>query len=53
MSKSLNNFLTAREILKDYNVDVVRFLMLSGHYRSPLNFSDDLLNLQVISGKII
>jgi len=43
MSKSLNNFLTAREILKDYNADVVRFLMLSGHYRSPLNFSDDLL----------
>ncbi|ASW42134.1 cysteine--tRNA ligase [Clostridium isatidis] len=43
MSKSLNNFLTAREILKDYSADVVRFLMLSGHYRSPLNFSDDLL----------
>ncbi|MBU5455693.1 cysteine--tRNA ligase [Caproiciproducens sp. MSJ-32] len=43
MSKSLNNFLTAREILKDYSADVVRFLMLSGHYRSPLNFSEDLL----------
>jgi cysteinyl-tRNA synthetase len=43
MSKSLNNFLTAREILKDHSADVVRFLMLSGHYRSPLNFSGDLL----------
>ena len=43
MSKSLNNFLTARDILKQYDADVVRFLMLSGHYRVQLNFSDDLL----------
>ena len=44
MSKSLNNFFTAREILADYNSDVVRFLMLSGHYRVQLNFSKDLLD---------
>jgi cysteinyl-tRNA synthetase len=43
MSKSLNNFLTARDILKQYDADVVRFLMLSGHYRIQLNFSDELL----------
>lgn len=43
MSKSLNNFLTARDILKSYEADVIRFLMLSGHYRIQLNFSDDLL----------
>ncbi|MCR1952827.1 MULTISPECIES: cysteine--tRNA ligase [unclassified Clostridium] len=43
MSKSLNNFLTARDILKQYDADIVRFLMLSGHYRVQLNFSDDLL----------
>ena len=44
MSKSLNNFFTAREILSDYNADVVRFLMLSGHYRVQLNFSKELLD---------
>jgi len=44
MSKSLNNFFTAREILEDYNSDVVRFLMLSGHYRVQLNFSKELLD---------
>ncbi|WP_055668467.1 cysteine--tRNA ligase [Desnuesiella massiliensis] len=44
MSKSLNNFFTAREILEKYDVDVVRFLMLSGHYRTQLNFSLDLLD---------
>lgn len=43
MSKSLNNFFTAREILEKYDVDVVRFLMLSAHYRQQLNFSEDLL----------
>lgn len=43
MSKSLNNFLTAREALKKYDADVIRFLMLSGHYRIQLNFSEDLL----------
>ena len=43
MSKSLNNFFTAREILEKYDADVVRFLLLSGHYRVQLNFSEDLL----------
>ena len=43
MSKSLNNFKTARETLKEYNSDIIRFLMLSAHYRQQLNFSDDLL----------
>lgn len=43
MSKSLNNFLTVRDALKKYDADVIRFLMLSGHYRIQLNFSEDLL----------
>lgn len=43
MSKSLNNFLTARDALKKYDADVIRFLMLSGHYRIQLNFSEGLL----------
>ena len=44
MSKSLNNFLTARDALKEYDADVIRFLMLSGHYRIQLNFSNELLD---------
>ena len=44
MSKSLNNFLTAREILKEYSPDAVRFLMLSGHYRIQINFTKELLD---------
>ena len=44
MSKSLNNFLTARDALKNYNGDVIRFLMLSAHYRVQLNFSNELLD---------
>lgn len=43
MSKSLNNFFTAREILERYDSDIIRFLMLSGHYRVQLNFSEELL----------
>lgn len=43
MSKSLNNFLTARDALQKYDADIIRFLMLSAHYRVQLNFSDDLL----------
>lgn len=43
MSKSLNNFFTAREILESYDSEVIRLFMLSGHYRSPINFSKDLL----------
>ncbi|WPC41780.1 cysteine--tRNA ligase [Clostridium sp. JS66] len=39
MSKSLNNFFTAREILEKYDSDVIRLFMLSGHYRTQINFS--------------
>lgn len=44
MSKSLNNFFTTRDILESYDSDVVRFFMLSGHYRTQLNFSMELLD---------
>ncbi|NLY87947.1 MAG: cysteine--tRNA ligase [Clostridiales bacterium] len=43
MSKSLNNFFTVRDIRKEYSGDVIRFFLLSGHYRSPINFSDTLM----------
>ncbi|KGN01687.1 cysteine--tRNA ligase [Clostridium botulinum] len=43
MSKSLNNFFTTREILARYDAEVIRLFMLSAHYRTPLNFSDELL----------
>jgi len=43
MSKSLGNFFTVREILEKYDAQVLRFFMLSAHYRSPLNFSADLM----------
>ena len=43
MSKSLNNFFTAREILKEYDADVIRFFMMSAHYRIQINFSKELL----------
>lgn len=40
MSKSLGNFFTIREVLKQYDPEVVRFFILRAHYRSPLNYSD-------------
>ena len=40
MSKSLGNFFIVREVLKHYDAEVVRFLLLRSHYRSPLNYSD-------------
>ncbi len=43
MSKSLGNFRTVRELLQHYRGEVLRFALLSAHYRSPLNFSVDLL----------
>ena len=43
MSKSLGNFFTVREIAEKYNLQVLRFFMLSAHYRSPLNFSAELM----------
>ena len=41
MSKSLNNFFTIREILEKYHFEEVRYFMLAGHYRSPVNYSED------------
>ena len=43
MSKSLGNFFTVREIAEKYDLQVLRFFMLSAHYRSPLNFSAELM----------
>ncbi|MEX2996864.1 cysteine--tRNA ligase [[Clostridium] scindens] len=43
MSKSLGNFRTVREISQQYDLQILRFFMLSAHYRSPLNFSADLM----------
>ena len=43
MSKSLGNFFTVRDIAAKYDLQVLRFFMLSAHYRSPLNFSDELM----------
>jgi cysteinyl-tRNA synthetase len=40
MSKSLNNFFTIREVLAQYDAEVVRFFIARAHYRSPLNYSD-------------
>jgi cysteinyl-tRNA synthetase len=44
MSKSLGNFFTVREVLKHYSPEVVRYFILSSHYRSPLNYSEENLN---------
>lgn len=43
MSKSLGNFFTVREVLKKYHPEVLRYFILSSHYRSPLNYSDESL----------
>ena len=43
MSKSLGNFFTVRDILKVFDAEVVRFFVLRAHYRSPLNYSDAIL----------
>ncbi len=43
MSKSLGNFFTLREIVEKYSYNEVRFFLLSGHYRSPINFSSELM----------
>ncbi len=44
MSKSLGNIMTIRELLNEYDGEVLRFAMLSSHYRQPINFSKDLLD---------
>lgn len=43
MSKSLGNFFTVRDIRKQYDSEVIRFFMLSAHYRNPINFADTLM----------
>jgi len=43
MSKSLGNFFTIREVLEKYHPEVVRYLLVSSHYRSPINYSEDSL----------
>ena len=45
MSKSLGNFFTVREVLKRYHPETLRYFILSSHYRSPLNYSDQNLDL--------
>jgi cysteinyl-tRNA synthetase len=44
MSKSLGNFFTIREVLKQYDAEVIRYFILTSHYRSPLNYSDQHLD---------
>lgn len=44
MSKSLNNFFTIREVLKVYHPEVIRYFLLSSHYRSPVNYSEENLD---------
>lgn len=54
MSKSLGNFFTIRDIGEKYPLQVIRFFMLSAHYRSPLNFSDTLVESSKASlGRIL
>ena len=43
MSKSLGNFFTVRDVAKEFDYEVIRFFMLSAHYRSPINFSKELM----------
>jgi cysteinyl-tRNA synthetase len=44
MSKSLGNFLTIRDVLKDYSAENLRYFMLSTHYRKPIEYSDEAMN---------
>ena len=44
MSKSLNNFFTVRDVLKHYDAETVRYFLMSGHYRSQLNYGEENLN---------
>ncbi|BBI62194.1 hypothetical protein HSBAA_35000 [Vreelandella sulfidaeris] len=43
MSKSLGNFFTIRDVLAEHDPEVVRFLLVASHYRSPINYSLDSL----------
>ena len=44
MSKSLNNFFTVREVSELYDLEVIRFFILSGHYRKPINYSRETID---------
>ncbi|HKY69883.1 MAG TPA: cysteine--tRNA ligase [Gammaproteobacteria bacterium] len=44
MSKSLNNFFTIRQVLEEYDPEVIRYFLLASHYRSPVNYSKDQLD---------
>lgn len=44
MSKSLGNFFTLRDVMKEYRAEEIRYFILNSHYRSPLNYSDEQLN---------
>jgi len=50
MSKSLGNFFTIRDVLKKYHPEVVRYLLVASHYRSPINYSED--NLREARGAL-
>lgn len=49
MSKSLGNIVTTNELLKKYPAEVIRFFILSAHYRSPIHFSEKLLNQAIVA----
>ena len=51
MSKSLDNFFLVRDVMKDYSASVLRFYLLNGHYRSPIDFSDSNLDESVSAYK--
>jgi cysteinyl-tRNA synthetase len=44
MSKSLNNFFTVRDVSKDYDLEILRFFIVSGHYRKPINYSRETIH---------
>ncbi|MBS0287304.1 MAG: cysteine--tRNA ligase [Proteobacteria bacterium] len=44
MSKSLNNFFTIREVLAQYDAEIIRYFLMASHYRSPVNYSKELLD---------
>lgn len=50
MSKSLNNFFTIREVVKTFHAEVIRYFLLSSHYRSPVNYSQE--NLQIAKASV-
>ena len=51
MSKSLDNFFLVRDVMKEYSASVLRFYLLNGHYRSPIDFSDSNLEESVSAYK--